>query len=97
MGASFLRIAFVAQWIEHLTSDQTVGSSSLSGRTNSLVVLVAGMRDFPRLFATRRPKVPLSQIFLTCVKVCVSVLSQEEKWRDVKLVRPKFGWHSDYL
>ena len=26
-------VAFVAQWIEHLTSDQTVGSSSLSGRT----------------------------------------------------------------
>jgi len=33
VGVSFLRIAFVAQWIEHLTSDQTVGSSSLSGRT----------------------------------------------------------------
>jgi hypothetical protein len=62
-----------------------------------LVLLVAGMRDYPRLFATRRLKVPLSQIFLTSVKAYVNEFSQEEKWQDVQLVRPKFGWHSDYL
>ena len=28
-----MKYAFVAQWIEHLTSDQKVGGSSPSGRT----------------------------------------------------------------
>jgi hypothetical protein len=51
----------------------------------------------PVVFATRSLKVPLSQIFLTSVKAYVNEFSQEEKWRDVQLVRPKFGWHSDYL
>ena len=51
----------------------------------------------PVVFATRSLKVPLSQIFLTSVKAYVNEFSQEEKWRDVQLVRPKFGWLSDYL
>ncbi len=34
--------ALVAQWIEHLITDQKVGSSSLSGRTNFPMLLSVG-------------------------------------------------------
>ena len=38
-------LALVAQWTEHLTSDQTVGSSSLSGGTSQIFVADTFHRD----------------------------------------------------